>query len=110
MAFRQRSAQRGSRRCSEMEVEIGRGGGTEDDKAKARRKPGHEKFTVLNMSIANTEELSWGRLQVLEEKGSVTTQLGPDGWLRPAAPAAVSPRRVQVFLDSRRTNPLPHLG
>jgi hypothetical protein len=68
MAFRQRSAQRGSRRCSEMEVEIGRGGGTEDDKAKARRKPGHEKFTVLNMSIANTEEFAWRRLPVLEEK------------------------------------------
>jgi hypothetical protein len=32
MALHQRSAQRRSRRCSEMEVEIGRGGGNEDDK------------------------------------------------------------------------------
>jgi len=35
MALHQRSAQRRSRRCSEMEVEIGRGGGNEKPKPDA---------------------------------------------------------------------------
>jgi hypothetical protein len=34
------SAQRDSRRCSEMEVEIGRGGGTEDDKSQSPTQTG----------------------------------------------------------------------